>query len=673
MGYPGNSFDSESSRYIPAIDGLRAIAVISVILFHLRSSLLPGGFSGVDVFFVISGYVVSASLAKKRLDNFWSFAASFYSHRILRIYPALVFCLIVSAVLQTLFVPNSWLSTTSLKTGLSAFFGLSNFALVWYSDGYFSPRVEFNVFTHTWSLGVEEQFYLLFPVIFFWALRGQFHRSSVRIISNYSLLVLLLVSFFVGIYQTYFLADQAYYLLPSRFWELGCGALLFFFNSKGKLSIKSFLLVDALALVGLLLIAIGFVYSDSRYFPFPWALLPVIGSLLVITRVVSDFRRASIITRFLSNNTIVYLGRISYSLYLWHWPIIVLLKWTVGMDQVEMLFLALFLTLMMSVFSYNFVEMPIRKSNFLKLKPDWSILAGGGVVIIFSACIAGGIFWGQPYISLSVTRDRYNWYPEISKDYVSKNNSKFFGEVSRSHNIFVLGDSHADGYGTMFSMLKNEAGIPLQVFAKGGCSVANLIRRIDGECVQFIDDATRKIIAQARSGDVVFLAALRMNRFSDQWATFSPEDVDRVQYGPNAEKDRAAALIEADSIIGKFERAGLVVVIDAPKPVFKLPPFRCSDWFNVSNPVCKAGPLVSRAELIAHRAPVLNSINQLKNEHSGLIVWDPFEILCSNEKCSPMDGRLPLFFDGDHLSAHGNRVIYPSFLSMLKSIPGFMV
>src|SRR5690554_3169726 len=155
--------------YVPAIDGLRAIAVLAVMVYHLNTSWLPGGFAGVDVFFVISGYVVSRSLVGRTGESFGQFLAGFYSRRIRRIIPALIVCLLVTSLFTVLFIPESWLSSTIRQVGLYAFFGLSNLALVWYQDDYFSPRAEFNPFVHTWSLGVEEQFYFIFPVLmFFW-------------------------------------------------------------------------------------------------------------------------------------------------------------------------------------------------------------------------------------------------------------------------------------------------------------------------------------------------------------------------------------------------------------------------------------------------------------------------------------------------------------------------
>ena len=131
------------SLYIPGIDGLRALSVIAVICYHLDSSLLPGGYTGVDVFFVISGYVISKSLAGSSFSSFTDYITGFYKRRILRIFPALVVCLLATSVGTVLFIPESWLSVLNGKTGVAAFFGLSNFILLLFDDGYFAPRGEF--------------------------------------------------------------------------------------------------------------------------------------------------------------------------------------------------------------------------------------------------------------------------------------------------------------------------------------------------------------------------------------------------------------------------------------------------------------------------------------------------------------------------------------------------
>ena len=152
---------------IAGIDSLRAIAVLAVIIYHLRESTLPGGFVGVDIFFVISGYVVCGSLIHTRWNTVADFLSQFYMRRIIRILPALLSMLLVTAIVSRMFIPNSWGAASSVKTGKFALAGLSNFQLVYGTDGYFSVNSEFNPFLHTWSLAVEEQFYFIYPLIIF--------------------------------------------------------------------------------------------------------------------------------------------------------------------------------------------------------------------------------------------------------------------------------------------------------------------------------------------------------------------------------------------------------------------------------------------------------------------------------------------------------------------------
>jgi peptidoglycan/LPS O-acetylase OafA/YrhL len=217
---------------IKGIDGLRALAVVSVILYHMNQSWLPGGFVGVDVFFVISGYVVTRSIQSREWRNAAQFFATFFARRIARIYPALVLCLVVTAALHCLFVPKAWLNDTAAKAGVAAFFGLSNIALVFFDDGYFSPRSEFNPFTHTWSLGVEEQFYLLFAFVW-WV----FHKNY-KLLAGF-LLVSVLASFWWCSDVSASSPSKAYYLLPSRWWELSAGALLAQFHQLSSAQLSS--------------------------------------------------------------------------------------------------------------------------------------------------------------------------------------------------------------------------------------------------------------------------------------------------------------------------------------------------------------------------------------------------------------------------------------------------
>jgi peptidoglycan/LPS O-acetylase OafA/YrhL len=371
-GFP--HVDNRSS-YIPAIDGLRAIAVLSVLLFHARASLLPGGFSGVDVFFVISGYVISSTLAREKQPNFFSFATHFYARRIVRIYPALVVCLVLVGVATTMLVPPSWLSQAADLTAKRAFFGLSNFALVWYNDGYFSPRVEFNAFTHTWSLAVEEQFYLVFPIVFYIWLRYRDRKVFWGRVANWLLVALSIASLALSWFETSADPERAFYLLPSRFWELACGALLFMLHSRGKCVPRSVGAVELSVLMGLVLVACGAFFSDRKLFPFPWAGLSVAGASLVIAGVGHSVGKRSIVALILENRIMVYIGKISYSLYLWHWPVFVLSRWTVGMEKPMAILCAVALSVCLSVISFHFVERPIRQSIFVASRSRFFVVS----------------------------------------------------------------------------------------------------------------------------------------------------------------------------------------------------------------------------------------------------------------------------------------------------------
>jgi peptidoglycan/LPS O-acetylase OafA/YrhL len=648
-----------SSGYIPEIDSLRAIAVLSVILFHFNPLILPGGFSGVDVFFVISGYVVSSSLAKSQHRHFIGFVLQFYSRRIIRIYPALLACLMIVGLLQTLFVPASWLSQSTNSTALYAFAGISNYALIWFNDGYFSPRIEFNAFTHTWSLAVEEQFYLLFPFIFFIWIKYKEQKTFMGRITPYLLPLLFIVSLIYSWHETQSAPNHAYYLLPSRFWELVSGAMLFICHQQNKLIIQSKHNSNFAIALGIILIAIGFIYSDPKSFPFPWALLAVSGTLCLITGVANTSGRLASILQF---PLLVYIGKISYSLYLWHWPVLVLFRWTMGLDHPSNILAAALATGLCSIFSYHFLERPIRQNIFIHSKRDWQI-AGGGISIILLCFISTQhIFKAQPRLSLSVTRDVQNWYPEAWPSASNEQKTAIFSH----RKIFVLGDSHAIAYRTMLQKLSDEQGIEVLPYSAAGCPVANLRQTADSQCAEFIEQALRQIEQIAQAGDLIFLASLRMPRLSDQWTTFIEAQV--LDSNQKADEHRNQVLAEAENIISRLEKRSLIVMLDAPKPVFKSPPFRCSDWFNASNPICQSGLSIKRSYLQEMSKPAFTTLAALQKNHPKLLIWETFSALCPSETCSAFDQQLPLFFDGDHLSAHGNRVLYPSFLALLRSM-----
>ncbi|PSF04604.1 acyltransferase [Marinobacter fuscus] len=657
---------NKSYPYVPAIDGIRAIAVLAVMVYHLNAAWLPGGFAGVDVFFVISGYVVARSLAGRGEEPFGRFLLGFYSRRIRRIVPALLVCLLATTVLTILFIPDSWLSSTTSQVGLYAFFGLSNFALVWFQDDYFSPRAEFNPFVHTWSLGVEEQFYFLFPLLIFLWFRVSGKRAPFRTTVNALIPVLAGASLYTAYYLGKHQPDWAYYLLPARFWELAAGVLLFQLQMRRKLPVLNGAAAPRMLLAGLLLIAAGYAWSDVEAFPYPWAILPVAGTVLALWGVSENLNTRGWFVVSLTAKPVVYIGKMSYSLYLWHWPVYTLMRWTVGLESPAQMAIAVSTTFVLASVSYYLIETPARQARYFA-QPAYRAVVAGLLCVGLFWTTAENLFERRSDLTLSVTRDTETWYPYAYREADAENQRYTLD----GRQLFVIGNSHTGAYATMLNMLQQRHGIQTHLLQTGHCALGNLLYPIgDLEgCESTIDDYLSLLEAQAKPGDMVFLASLRTHRLADQWERNPPEEVLAYSQSQKALNHISAAYAETSTLIRRLEQLGLIVLIDLPKPVMKAPVYRCADWFNRHNPICADIPGIERSFLNELRAPVVHSLQRLASENAHVHLWDPAPQLCNAHRCPAYDtGGKPLFFDGDHLSAHGNRVLYPAFEQRVLAI-----
>jgi len=274
-----------AGNYRPEIDGLRALAVLAVIVYHFSQTLLPSGFLGVDIFFVISGYVITQSLDQQRTLPLVDFLRSFYTRRAGRLLPALLVCVGVSALLICLFNP---FPVISIRTGMSALIGLSNLYLWRSSRDYFAPVAELNIFTNTWSLGVEEQFYLIYPILF-WVIGRRTPRifpALIALLSTASLLLYL----WLNIRHR----ELAFFLMPTRFWELGAGVLVYLERQMlGRAVSWLGSLPLALTLMGILCLPLPAIAWGT--------LATVLLTALLIDRLLAFPERPSVTRRFLSN------------------------------------------------------------------------------------------------------------------------------------------------------------------------------------------------------------------------------------------------------------------------------------------------------------------------------------------------------------------------------------
>lgn len=656
-----------ASGYLPGIDGLRAIAVLAVLVYHADYlPWLPGGFTGVDMFFVISGFVISQSLSERNITGFSDYLLTFYRRRLLRLLPALLVVLAVSFMLSAMLLPQVWLSEQNNRTGMAAFLGLSNFVLAFNTDTYFSPSVDLNPYLHTWSLGVEEQFYLLFPGIWYLWLR---HRQ--RVPALWALLPgLALASLAVSTVQSGRDPLAAFYLLPSRFWELAAGALLYQLLRRQPLQARTSGTLTVLMLAGLGLLLAGFLRADAAHFPMPWALATVAGTLLLITALVVPGTGAPpLLHRLLQGRVAGYLGRLSYSLYLWHWPVAVFIRWTVGFELLAVQLVYPLLVLGLAAASYHCIETPIRAGRSVLQRRTWVTATAAVAALAVAMPGARWVSENPDRLSLSRTADTYTWMayrhaPPPSVQPIS-------APQLQGRQLFALGDSHTAAYRTLLKQVQVQLGVEVTEYEHGGCGVVRLIGADPPECADSREAALRAIEAAARPGDIVLLASLRMPELAGRdWSG----DRTATWAAVFAELDRGhhdAAMNSAHAVLRRLQAAGLQVVIDAPKPLFRASANRCSDWFNRINPVCAPGLEVPRAQLLALRADQLEQLRQLQDHYPQLTVWDPFPLLCPGATCSAFDADgLPLYFDADHLSGHGNRVLAGDFIQLLLRVWG---
>ena len=339
-------------KYRPEIDGLRALAVIPVILFHAGFHIFSGGFVGVDVFFVISGYLITSIILVEMEQGRFSLV-NFYERRARRIMPVLFF------VMAACF-PFAWLylMPVDMKDFIQSILAVSTFSsniLFWLESDYFDTAAELKPLLHTWSLAVEEQYYIFFPLFLMFTWR----MGKTWIVTV--LFVVFLLSLALGEWGSYKMPTAAFYLLPMRGWELLIGVFAAFYLSRHTPNAAYIGLNNVLSLSGLALICFAiFAYDESIPFPGLYALVPTVGTVLIIVFA----QQGTLVNRILSQKIFVGIGLISYSAYLWHQPIFAFVKYRSFTDPSAGLMLSLCLgVLVLAYLSWRFVEKPFRNKS----------------------------------------------------------------------------------------------------------------------------------------------------------------------------------------------------------------------------------------------------------------------------------------------------------------------
>ena len=337
--------------YRADIDGLRAVAVAIVVLYHAGATSISGGYLGVDVFFVVSGFLISGIIWRDLEAGAFSFAG-FYERRIRRIYPALFSMILACLGCASLFlVPDDFVAMGN-SAAATAVYGSNIF--FWRKSGYFDAPAELAPLLHTWSLAVEEQFYVVYPV--FLALVHRFARGR----AVHALMAVFVASLALATWGISAYPEASFYLLPTRAWELALGALLAVAHLPTP---RSRLLSEAAAVAGGLLIGYSAFAFDSRTpIPGPLGLVPCLGAALILHAA----RRPTLVGRLLETPPFVFVGQISYSLYLWHWPVLVMSKHFLAVRELPLwaTVTAVAGSVALAWASFHLVEQPVRKRGW---------------------------------------------------------------------------------------------------------------------------------------------------------------------------------------------------------------------------------------------------------------------------------------------------------------------
>lgn len=451
-----------SIKYRPEIDGLRAIAVISVIIYHLNENWLSGGFLGVDIFFVISGFLITGIIITEIQQNSFSLK-QFYTRRIKRIYPAFITVMaLVSFIASVIFIYNDF--NKLRKTIELAIAFLSNFYLG-LTQGYFDLSANENPVLHIWSLAVEEQYYLIFPLILILAYK-KFREIKVLFIITLILFFILLATSFIpaNFYKEVLHQPNIYYLSNLRFPELLVGSLLAIYHNLSNKVQLSKQVNNILAILSTLLLfsCLFLMNNNIAYIPGITLILPCIFTALIIHTTSQN----NIVKLCLSNKAIVFIGKISYSLYLYHWIFIAFAYYITGEKQInnQSIAIVIVLTIIFSVLSYYLIEQPIRKSklnfkqSFLYIYFIPSLLLLG-----FNLYKRQTIRAEKEHIEQSIPVSNENHYPA---------------------KVIILGDSHSSHLEAFLNYVGNKEGWKADIFKdKFECSfIVNEQYQLDPNC-----------------------------------------------------------------------------------------------------------------------------------------------------------------------------------------------
>ena len=651
--------------YRKDIDGLRFLAVVPVVLGHAGIAGFSGGFIGVDIFFVISGFLITRILAREIAENRFSIL-QFYERRARRILPAisvvLLACLSVGAfiLLPQEFVDLGQSTVATLLFASNAFFWIS-------ATDYFADGVAYEPLLHTWSLAVEEQFYVVFPILL-WMLARSPHKFWIITVA-----AICAASLALSVYATSTYPTANFYLTPTRVWELGAGALL----ALGAFPpVRSRIAREVAGFAGLGMI-IGSITLLDEQTPFPGltAIPPVLGSALLIwcgmTAQPQDGQtdvRPALVSRLLSLAPFVGIGLISYSLYLWHWPLLVFARLYEGSVTLSAgaATLCIAVSFVLAYLSWRFVEQPFRSAKTGVLRSQKSVFVTSIIAMGLLGVAASGIILTKgapsrldPQVWSDLEEGSARHPLGLGCIRLARDSAPCpIGEqaaADATSSLIVWGDSHAAASLSGFDELLLSRSLQGTAFVRTACAPLLGVRRSDTEtgeaCAAHNEAVSQQIVANHRGSTVVLVARWPMlvegeRAFGEAGSAVSIIPVD----GAAVQREQYPALVQQGLMrtVEELRAADIDVIMVAgiPEPGFNVPKLLArQQWLGWQMPVLPA-------ERVTERSERTNNVLRDVAQATGATVVYPEHVMCRETCLLTLEGR-PLYRDDDHLSGEG--------------------
>lgn len=617
---------NNSTVKITQIQGLRALAAILVTLFHAK--WVSGGFIGVDIFYVISGFLITGLLLREIDRSGTINFKEFYSRRFKRLLPTSFFVLAITAVVSWMLIPAT-MRTSLGRDVIAASLYVSNYLFAWWQADYQNLDATPSPVIHYWSLAVEEQFYLVWPllILLFFTLSKYLKN---RMVLTYLVATITLASFIFSIYQTENSPIWAFYSLPTRAWELGLGALL--------VLVPPFKTRKFIGLIGFVLLIISaFLFNESTPFPGLNAALPVIGTVLLIATINSW---PPFLNDVANSRISQWLGEISYPLYLWHWPLLVLPStyFARPLEVYERL-LAIAATILLADLTHRFIEEPYRNKKILPLlvykKAAYvtGISVFMGAVIMFTNSDKIDISGIKGAVSLAQIKARPQIYDDgCHANYAQTKSGKCeYGKLDSDKTMVLYGDSHAAQWFPALIEIANRSGYKLISLTKSACPSVETVRRDQGgfkmsRCVQWRENTIKRI--QGIKPDVLVMSSF-------QYFAQPPQFKDRTQWWNEGQRKLLNQV--------KNSSPHLIYITDTPHPTRDIP--ACLSNYSITE---------------------CNTSERSKNlSIPGFKVIDPNPWLCSNV-CPAVKDGVVAYRDASHISVDISLALIPRLTQALR-------